>query len=415
MILSKALSSRPKNIATPPTWTRPELVSTLGLQSASGQTVSAETANNVATAYRCVNIISDDIAKMPLQTFTSRRSGDIDRLRANAFQQNIAYRLEKKPNRWQTPFQFKKRVITWLLHYGNAYVWKPPRSGNELWILSSNVTYPVFDPAGNLWYLTRFRSSTRDEPIPSEEILHLMINSDETGFLGRGVIRYARDTIGRQMSAHAMQNTLYKSGLSAAGILWLNGESKPEQRKKVREMYEETMSGADNADRIAVLDKTISKFEPITMKPTDVQFLQGMQQNDAEIANFYGLPLHKLNMGKQSYESNAQQQLDYLTTTLDPYAVQWEEAAALKWLSEAEQEYTYFRFERSVLLRSDPKSRGDYLNGAINNGRMSPNEARQIEDRTADKSPAANKLYMPVNIKPMSVFDAKTQGVPDES
>lgn len=406
MILRNALD-RIVNSVIKPTWTRPELVSTFGFTSASGQKVTVENSNNVATAYRCVNIISDDIAKMPLQTFISRRPGEIERLRPNASLQNIAWRLEKKPNRWQTPFQFKKRVITWLLHWGNGLVWRPPRSGNELFILATNVTLPVLDQYGNLWYQTRFPNSQENEYIPGAEIMHLMINPNETGLWGRGIIQYARDTLGRQMAAHASQDALFKTGLSAGGILWLNGEGSKEIRSKVRESYEETMSGTDNNNRIVILDEKISKFEQITMRPTDVQFLQSMQQNDAEIANYFGLPLHKLNMGKQSYESNTAQQLDYMSTTIDPFAVQWEEAAALKWLTEFEQETTYFRFERSVLLRTDPKSRGEYLNGAINNGRLRINEARQIEDRPADPDPAANMLFMPVNLQPISKFNSQ--------
>jgi HK97 family phage portal protein len=413
MILSRAIN-RIVDVVTKPTWTRPELVSNFGLTSASGQKVTVENSNNVSTAYRCVNILSDDIGKIPLQTFVSRRPGEIERLRANAIQQNIAWRLEKKPNRWQTPFQFKKRSVMWLLHWGNSYTWRPPRSGNELFTLASNVTYPVLDLNGELWYKTRFPGSPVDEYIPGVEVLHLLINPDETGLNGRGVIQYARDTIGRQMAAHSSQDSLFKRGLSAGGILWLNGEGSKEIRDTVREAYEEKMSGVENNSRIVILDEKVSKFEQITMRPTDVQFLQSIQQNDAEIANYFGLPLHKLNMGKQSYESNSQQQLDYLSTTLDPYLVQWEEAAALKWLTNAEQESTYFRFERSVLLRTDPKSRGEYLNGAINNGRLTPNESRQIEDRPASDDPAANFLYMPVNIQPMSVFNNPSQGDPND-
>lgn len=412
MILTNSLN-RLLNFVTNPSWTRPELLGNFGVTSASGQKVTIENSNNVSTAYRCMNIISDDIAKMPLQTFVSRRQGEIERMKSSSIQQNIAWRLEKKPNRWQTPFQFKKRSIIWLLAWGNTYIWRPTRSGNELFILGSNVTSPVLDQNGELWFKTRFPGSPFDDFIPGVEILHLMINPDDTGLVGRGVIQYARDTIGRQMSAHASQDTLYKRGLSAGGILWLNGEGSKEIRKKVRESYEETMSGVDNTNSIVILDEKVSKFEQLTMRPTDLQFLQSIQQNDAEIANYFGLPLHKLNMGKQSYESNTQQQLDYLSTTIDPYLVQWEEEAGLKWLSSPEQEYTYFRFERSALFRTDPKSRGEYLNGAIGNGRLTPNEARQVEDRPADPNPAANLLYMPVNIQPMSVFNTP-QGVSNE-
>lgn len=407
MIFGAALN-RIMDIGFKPTWTRPELVSTLNLLSSSGQKVGIENSNNVSTAYRCMNIISDDIAKMPLQTFVSRRPGEIERLRPSAAQRNIPWRIERKPNRWQTPFMFKKRAVLWLLAYGNAYIWRPTGANNELFELGSDVTTPWLDASGDLWYKTRFPKAANDEFLPAAEVLHLLINPDKTGLHGRGVIQFAKDTIGRQMAAHASQDGMYKRGLSAGGILWLDGESSRDIRDKVRDTYEERMSGPDNTSRIAVLDKRVAKFEPITMRATDMQFLQSIQQNDAEIANYFGLPLHKLNMGKQSYESNTQQQLDYLSTTIDPYLVQWEEASHLKWLNEYEQDFTYFRFERSVLLRTDPKSRGEYLNGAINNGRLSPNEARQIEDRPAAPDEAANWLYMPVNVQPMKMHQGES-------
>jgi hypothetical protein len=78
-------------------------------------------------------------------------------------------------------------------------------------------------------------------------------------------------------------------------------------------------------------------------------------------------------------------------------------------LSLQEQGYTYLHFERGALFRTDAKSRGEYLNGAIGSGRMSPNEARQIEDRSASKDPNANKLYMASNIQPLDSFDNSTE------
>jgi HK97 family phage portal protein len=166
-------------------------------------------------------------------------------------------------------------------------------------------------------------------------------------------------------------------------------------------MYEEVMSGDENANRIAILDNKVSKFEPVTMQPKDIQFLELLRDNDIAIMNFYGVPAYKLNTGKQAYNSNEQQNLDYLSSTLDPYLVQIEESARLKWISVQEQSTTFFRFERSALFRTDAKSRGEYLNAAIQNGRMTPNQAIQIEDRPKNSNPAADLLYMPANIQPM--------------
>jgi phage portal protein BeeE len=82
--------------------TLPELVQAFGYANAAGQVVTAETSKNVATAYRCSNILSDDVAKMPLQAFINRTPGQIERLRANSRAQNIAWRLEGKCRNHET-------------------------------------------------------------------------------------------------------------------------------------------------------------------------------------------------------------------------------------------------------------------------------------------------------------------------
>ncbi|MBI5951896.1 MAG: phage portal protein [Chloroflexi bacterium] len=412
MILSKALSSKkisaPLN-STTTQQTLPQVVELMGGSTRAGQVVTPESSRNVATAYRCLNILSDDVAKLPLQVYMSRQSGEVERMRPDAMMRNLAWLTERQPNRWWSPFQFKKQLMQWLVAWGNGYVWTPPAYPREQFILHANRTTPIFDVDGNLWYRTQFSANGKFEYIPDVEVMHVLINPDETGFVGRGVIKYARETIGRQLAAYGSQSTLFKNGLSAAGIMWLAGESKPEERKRVREMYEEVMSGDENNGRIAVLDKKVTKFEPVTLSPRDVQFLQLIADNDIAVMNFFGMPSYKLNTGKQSYQSNEQNNLDYLSTTLDPYLVQIEQAGGLKWLSLQEQGYTYLRFERSALFRTDAKSRGDYLNGAIQNGRLCPNEARQIEDRSADPNPLANQLWMASNLAPMS--NTQTQGV----
>jgi len=115
MILGRFFDAmRLSNLITP-TWTRPELLSGYNLTTISGQVVTPESTKRIATAYRCANIISDDIAKIPLQQFVSRRPGNIERVRPNGFIRNLPYIVEVQPNRNQTPFIFKKTVILWLI------------------------------------------------------------------------------------------------------------------------------------------------------------------------------------------------------------------------------------------------------------------------------------------------------------
>lgn len=308
---------------------------------------------------------------------------------------------------------FKKTLMKWLLFWGNAFIWQPAGGNRELFILSSDSTYPTFDTDGNLWYITQFPNGKQSDPIPAVEVLQLMINSED-GFNGRSVLTFARETFGRQLGAYESENKLYSQGFNAAGIAWLNGEGTPEIRAAVRDAYTEAVSGSKGFARVAVFDNKITKFDQITMKPTDMQFLEGIDATDAQIANFFGLPLYKINRGKQSYESNAQQQLDYLSSTLDPYLVQWEQAAGLRWLQSYEQPFTYFRFERNAILRVDPGARNTYLTSMVQNGQMSINEARQTEDRPGI-GPKGDFLYMPANITRVASTDPNASDPNDPS
>lgn len=373
--------------------TRPEFIYRWGQPTAAGQRVSAETAKSIATAYRCGNIISDDIARLPLQVY-QQIGRQITRVMPDPVRRNTAYLTEIEPNRWMDPFKFKKTTILWLLYYGNAYIWEPPGPYREWFILEADKTIPGFDANGNKVYRTQFPNGDVAD-LPSVEVLHLMINSTD-GLSGKSVLAYARETLGRQLGAKDTQNRIHSQGLQLVGALYLAGEANEEARRRVKDAYLSAVRGSENAGGVAVFDNKVTKFETISISPADAQFLETIQATDAEIANFFGLPLHKLNMGKQSYESNIQQQLDYLSTTLDPYLVQWEQAARLRWLRQEEQGYTYLRYVREALMRTDPETRSKYLKDKILSGQLSPNEARQIEDLSPYEG--GDAYYIPSNM-----------------
>ena len=384
MIITKAAkdSVKPAAIKVDETNSpRGEIMSSYGEATKAGKRVSPEGAKSVATAYRAGNIISDDVAKMPLQMFV-RTNSRTEQIVADATTRNMAYLLQVSPNTWGwTPFQFKKASMQWLLYHGNDYIWQPPVWPRQLLILPADRTRPVFDLDGNLWYEVRFNNSAKPEYIPSVEILHLLINPDATGFVGRGVITYARETIGRQMGMHETESKFFANGMNASGILYVDGTIKDdEERNKIRRTFADSVTGSENAYNIAVADKRIREFKEITMHPRDAQFLEVMDATDKDIANFFGMPLHMLNMGKEAYNSNEQKYGEYLQGTLDSYLVAWEEAARIRWLTEEEQAEHYFKFNRASLLRMTSKERAETNEVKIRSGQMSPNEARAKDD-----------------------------------
>lgn len=388
MILANAIKNMVK-----PTWTRPELSANYSYTTASGQAVSPESAKRIATVYRCANIISDDIAKMPLQQFISRRPGDVERVRPDVFRRNMAYLSEVQPNRSQTAFILKKTSILWLLFWGDMYIWSPPSRTREMFILPSNATLPIIGDDGQVKYQISLGGIT--EEIPDVEVLHLMINS-VNGLNGRSVLTYARETIGRRQAANETQDKLQAQGLMPGAMMHFIGDLSKEARLKAREAYGDAVSGSGNAGRLLVLDGKVDKFETIPISAADAQFLESVAATEVDIANFFQMPLYKLNQGKQSYESNEQQKLDYLDSTLEPYLTQWEQGAQVRWLTNDEQAYSYWRFNRKALLRMDAKARGERLKSDIMSGQLSPNEARAIEDEP--RYEGGDYRYVPSNM-----------------
>ena len=352
-------------------------------------TITVETAKKLSTVYRCMNILSDDIAALPFQQFERLERGS-RRVKPDGDSRNVAYLIEIEPNRWQTPFVFKKRLILDLLSMGNAYIWRPVSAYPELYHLEAGKVRPVFDKRGNRYFQVLFDNGEVKD-IPDPEILHLMINPDKKGVFGRSVLGYAQDTINRQIGANNSRNTLMGNGLLPTAILKVNGQIGEEARQKVKESY---LKSAE--DGVMVQDNAILDFKQITMNASDVQFLESVQATETEIANYFGLPQYKLNLGKQSYQSNEQQQLDYLGTTLNPYLVQFEQSARLKWLATEEQDAGFFRFERKALMQLDTKTQAEFLHTQILDGIYSPNEARAIND--LEPYPGGDQHYFPGNM-----------------
>ena len=371
------------------------------------QYVSPESSKRIATVYRCANGISDDIALMPLQQFR-RTGGQTEQVAPDAQLRNLPYLLEIAPNRWMTPFILKKTVMNWLMFWGNALIWQPvPPAKRELFILPANRTYPLMNPNGDLWYEVHFPTGDV-RYIPAVEVLHLMINSTN-GIWGKGILEFAAETMGLRMGMSETQSSIQAGGLNPAAYIQVNATLDKEGRRKYREAYSEIIAGSDNAGNLAVFDNKVVKFEPITMKLSDAQFLESISATDRDIANFFKYPEYKLNMGKQSYESNAQHDLDYMKSTLDPYAVQWEQAGRLRWLSEKEQSSDYLRFIREAFLRMDAKARAELHEIEIRSGTLTPNEARAHNDRNG--YPEGDDFYMTSNNAPIRMLeDANSQG-----
>ena len=123
------------------------------------------------------------------------------------------------------------------------------------------------------------------------------------------------------------------------------------------------------------------KFTPMGLNQKDSQFIESREFAVEEVSRFTGVPKHMLQTGKESYNSNSQQRLNYVTDVLLPYVVQWEDEDTWKLPTPAQRlEGVYIHGVVEVLLRADPTTRSNFYREMIQNSMMNPDEARAKEE-----------------------------------
>jgi HK97 family phage portal protein len=217
--------------------------------------------------------------------------------------------------------------------------------------------------------------------------------------MGRGVVTFARETFGRRMAANKTQAMLFSQGFMPAAVMSVDGEASKEVRDKIRASYEDSMSGSDNAFRLAILDKKITDYKPVEMQIKDSDWLESISATDDDIALFFGMPNHMLNKGKEAYNSNEEKYDEFVSLTLDPYLVPWEEGARVRWVSREAQASTYFKFKREALYRMKAKERAEMNATKIQSGQMTPNEARAQDE--LNPYSGGDQYWMASNIQPV--------------
>ena len=151
------------------------------------------------------------------------------------------------------------------------------------------------------------------------------------------------------------------------------------QKDAVREEWEKVHSGSANAHKIAVLDYGM-KYQALSISQKDAMFIEQQTQTVEDVARYFGVPLYKLQSGKQSYNSNEQNAIEY-QGRLQPRVSQMEEEQTWKLLQAYEVDGGIeIRYNMMAMLRSDQASRAGYYQKMWQIGAYSDNDILALED-----------------------------------
>jgi HK97 family phage portal protein len=345
--------------------------------SSSGMRVSHESALKYAPLWRGINLISRDVAKLPL--FVYKRNGD-GKDRAN---DHPAYTLLRyKPNAEMIAFPFWQTLVGHVLTRGNgyAYIFRLGSGvANELIPLNPDNTYPV-RANGVLTYVTKVNGE--DRKLLPENVLHIKGFSFD-GLVGYNVIQKARDSLGRGIAAGEYGSRFFRNDAKPSIVLEHPAKLSDQAVRHLRESWSTMHQGVENAHKPAILEEGM-KVHAYSINARDAQLLETRAFEIRDVANWLNIPPHKLgDSSRVSYNSLEQENQSYLDDALDPWLVNIEQECRDKLLTEAEKsaDTHVIEFMRQAMLRADISARGEfYVKATGGHPWMTVNEVRGLEN-----------------------------------
>ena len=364
--------------------------------STAGKAVNERSAMQMTAVYSCVRILSEAIAGLPLHLYIYTEDGN----KVKAVEHPLYQILHDEPNPEMSSFVFRETLMTHLLLWGNAYA-QIIRNGKgeviSLYPLMPNKMTVDRDQGGKLYYSYQ---RSNEEAIQSKDSNVILKPSDVLhipglgfdGLVGYSPIAMAKNAIGMAIACEEYGAKFFSNGASPGGILEHPGTIKDPQR--IRDSWQSTFGGSGNANKIAVLEEGM-KFTPIGIAPEQAQFLQTRKFQIDEIARIFRVPPHMVgDLDRSSFSNIEQQSLEFVKYTLDPWVVRWEQSIARALLTPEEKKTYFVKFNLDGLLRGDYQSRMQGYAIGRQNGWMSANDIRELENLDLIPDEEGGNLYL---------------------
>ena len=355
--------------------------------------MSQDRAMKISTVNRCVEVLSTSMAVLPIyvtNTVTHKRHDN----------HRLGNVLWDRPNPNMTPFDHDRLMMVNQVTQGNGYawLWRNRNSGRveESLPLDPTRVTVMQEPSGLIWYRYADPVSGDVYRIDREDMRHYKGYSLD-GLEGIGVLRRAAITLETSRDADRYERAIYRNGGRPSGVLTTDADlsnktvavrdgtgqivSSLSGKDAIRKEWDKLHRGPDNAMRLAVLDNGL-KYQPISMSGADLQFVENKDVRVADICRFFGVPLHLVYAGKQSYASNEQNGIEYVNYTLLGYEKQWGQEDSYKMLLPSERaQGDRIRRELKVYLQGDTAAQANWLKTMKETGIYNANECRAEDDR----------------------------------
>lgn len=374
----------------------------IAYNSATGVSVTPDTARRCAAVLACVRVLAETIAHLPFVLYRRDASGG----RIRETEHPLFTLLHDSPNRWQTSFEFREMMMGHVLLRGNAYAQKVMnRNGEILELVPLNPTRvtPKLTAQGDVFY--EFRPGVGGTVlIPGDGMFHLKGYASD-GLVGVSPIAESRETIGLAIAAEEFGARSFANDAQPGGILEHPGKLGEEAIENLRKSMSQQHAGVRNARKYMILEEGM-KWTKIGMSQQDTQYIETRKFQLEEIARIFRVPPHLIGHLERATFSNIEHQgLEFVTHTILPWLKRWEQAISQRLMSPVERKTMYSEFLVDGLLRGDITVRYQAYAVGRQWGWLSADDVRRLENMDVLPEGQGEKYLLPLNMIDASNFD----------
>jgi len=360
-----------------------------GGAAASGEWVDSESARKVSAWYRGREILASSVAMLPLQVYERLSNGS----GSNQARFHPLYDiLHDQPNGWQDSFSWRTQGMYHLIDHGNAYnfiVSGPRGFVEELHPIDPTTVRPEQLANKRVVYHVRQKSGTTTT-YSQDQIFHLRGPSDD-GVVGKGVLAYARDSVGIALATEGYAGRLFSQGALHGGVISVPGLLNDEAAKRMAQSF---VTSRTQWHSPKVLEQGAT-YEESKLTPEDAQMLLSRKFSIDDMARWLGLPRHMLENSDPSFGNAEQFNQNFVDYSLGKWLSLWEFGCNAQLVTSPQR--FFVEFTRDALVRGDIAARWNAHVAAVNAGIKSVDEVRAVENLNK-RGGKADELREPQNI-----------------
>ena len=375
--------------------------------SVSGVDVNEDTAFNYSVVWAATRLLVGSIGMLPLKLYRNTEGGGKEEAKDHPL-----YRiLHDEPNPEMSSMAFRSSRSHFQINWGNGYAEiERDTTGRvrHLWPIHASRVRAYRSPDKKLWYEVRGNSGNPSY-LPAADVLNLHSFMTEDGVCGKGVIAFARESIGHGMAIERHGSAFFGNGARPGLILSHPRTLSDQARQNMRREWNEMHQGAENTHKLAILQEGVTAT-PFSISNEDSQFLESRQFSVEEMCRWYGVPPHMVqHLNRATFNNIEHMGLEFVVWYLMPWLDVWEQEIQRKLLDESERDIYFAKHNVDALLRGDSAGRAAALQIQFQNGALNIDEWRSIENRNPLEGGAGRQHFVPLNMVPVQMAAAAAE------